>query len=172
MNVLSFFEMGRCFRGASGGRVNNVLLSMVAVVGLASLSPSSAQASGYTVYIYNTRTNSGWMRTGFTQDLYTTYSRCRTSIVNRVNENKRYRTDYEAFAIVYQTSSPPWGLLRSYVSAIVVYVPGRGYLASDEKRDSSGTAICKGGPAGDQPTVSFADWQPLLLSRREGLPTT
>jgi hypothetical protein len=106
------------------------LLLAVATTGIASAFPRSADAQ-YTVYIYNTkRPSNGWFRSGFAHDVYTTYSKCRSSIVSRVNENKRYRTDFEAFAIVRHNSRPPAGALRNYVSATIIYIPGRGYVAS------------------------------------------
>lgn len=109
-----------------------LLLVAVAALGFAAL-PGNAHAVGYTVYIYNTARRDGWKRTGFSHDLYTSRSACYRSIQSRVAENKRYRTDFEAFAIVYSTSQPPYGFLTSLPrgwSMQTIYVPGRGFLAS------------------------------------------
>jgi hypothetical protein len=89
-----------------------LLIGIVAFVGVASAMPVSAQAAGYTVYIYNMRRNDGWTRTGVDKDLYTNYSACNASIQSRIKENRRNRTDFEAFAIVYTTCRPGWGKLN------------------------------------------------------------
>jgi hypothetical protein len=143
--------------GLLGRATTRFILLAAVTIGLGGGLPTQAKAGGYTVYIYNTRTNYGWVRTGFTHDLYQpTYQRCYSSIVSRVNENRRYRTDWEAFAIVYQNAYPPAGLLRSYVRAWVVYIPGRGYVASTGERGASDTAVCRAGAAGEAPVAGWA----------------
>jgi hypothetical protein len=146
------------------------LLVAVAALGIGGAVPATAEAGGYTVYIYNTRTNYGWVRTGFTHDLYTSQQACRNSIVRRVNENKRYRTDFEAFAVVYQNSRPPAGLLQSFVSAYsyIMYIPGRGYIASINTRASGDdTAVCQGGPGGAPGGSEQVRAAPLLFRREQ-----
>lgn len=112
-------------------------LLFAALLGVVSLGlvPAKATAGNYTVYIYNVRGNSGWFRAGTDTysgitEVYTSYSNCKNAIVKRVNDNRRYGYDNEAFAIVFQSSRPPEGALRSYISGTIVYIPGRGYYAS------------------------------------------
>lgn len=139
------------FRGLTSGCLSRQtilrgLLLAVAITGLSSLFPKSADAQ-YTVYIYNTRRSEGWIRSGFAHDVYTSYARCRSSIVSRVSENRRYRTDFEAFAIVRHSSRPPAGALRNYVSATIIYIPGRGYLAAAGAPQNVDRLCLQRGPA-------------------------
>ncbi|MEZ6091436.1 MAG: hypothetical protein R3C05_26145 [Pirellulaceae bacterium] len=92
---------------------------------LAQTAFSAANAGGWTVYIKHTCQNTGWIRTGFAHDLYTDEATCRRSVSDRVNENRRYGTDNEHFAIVYHNSSPPSGALRNFVRGYIAYSQGR-----------------------------------------------
>jgi hypothetical protein len=87
---------------------------------------TTAHGAGYTVYILNTRNASAcWIRTGFAHDLYTSRTACQNSINSRIAENRRNRTDYEKFAIVYTTCAPPTGCLtnKCNMSGQIVYEP-------------------------------------------------
>ncbi|MFO0959404.1 MAG: hypothetical protein U0800_18545 [Isosphaeraceae bacterium] len=165
-------------RGVLGGVVGKSMLFAVATIAVAGAMPSKAEAARFTVYIYNTRTNYGWIRTGFTHDLYTSEAACRNSIVNRVNENRRYRTDFEAFAVVYQSSPPPFGLLQGGIRAYIMYFPGRGYIASADDPARLGiTALCQAEPRCDRADIgeecktpdARPRHQPILRNREEAL---
>lgn len=122
-------------------------LYVLASVLLAStVAESVAEAGGYTVYIYNTRRpQQGWIRAGLVGQVYMpTSAQCRRAIETRVKENKKYRTDFEQFAIVYHNSRPPEGRLRNYVRFQLVYVPGRGFVASLDGSDAQPPALFDG----------------------------
>ncbi|MFO0879604.1 MAG: hypothetical protein U0840_19845 [Gemmataceae bacterium] len=140
------------------GSLPRLLTILALTLGATSLLPARAEAGGYTVYIYNMNSRYGWIRSGWSHDVYTSYQACRSSITSRVNDNKRWRNDWEAFAIVYQSSRPPTGLLRNYSWGIIVYIPGQGYQASlDRSSDKMGRteAVCQASPTGSSSRMPF-----------------
>ncbi|MGE0609933.1 MAG: hypothetical protein AB7O62_22775 [Pirellulales bacterium] len=113
-----------------------VLMALLAVAFVTTFS-GQALAGGWTVYIYNVRRPSGGIyRAGvsyqassrerqYTQ-VYTTEAECKRGIAARVAENKKWRTDFEDYAIVYHNSRPPEGQLRSFVKGYWQYRPSNG----------------------------------------------
>lgn len=135
----------RALRGVGAGRG---LAVAVAALGLAAAAPARAEAGAYTVYVYNVRSNSGWIRTGFTHDLYASEAACRSSVTKRVNENRRSGRDNEAFAVVYTNARPGAGRLGAFVAArsYIMYIPGQGYGRwAGRGTAGDGTAVCDGG---------------------------
>ena len=109
--------------------MRNLLIMTLAIAGLGFVAESKASAQGYTVYIWNTRTNSGWFRSGLSRDVYTSRQACLNSITSRVNENIRFRSDFQAFAVVRTTCRPGSGTLcRQNVpcgwNLQIRYIPG------------------------------------------------
>ena len=146
-----------------------------AAVGIGMVGPSTAEAAGWTVYVYNVRSNSGWIRTGTASyggytDLYTTAGNCRNAISKRVADNRRSGYDNEAFAIVYQSSYPPSGQLQSYIQGTIVYIPGRGYVGSAVETQKPDTALCRVGPDRAAPAVGREAANVTPFPRRDPAP--
>jgi hypothetical protein len=93
--------------------------TVVLTVTLTGSLPATVEAGAYTVYKFNLkRAYEGWVRTDTTgvsphyyPSVYTSGANCLGSIQDRLAENKRYGTQFEAFIIVYTPSYPPSGRL-------------------------------------------------------------
>jgi ABC-type sugar transport system substrate-binding protein len=72
----------------------------LAAVGFGTAAEAKAQ---YTVYIWNLNRNDGWVRSGVAGTVFTTKQACLNNINTSVAQNKRFRTDWEAFAVVRTT---------------------------------------------------------------------
>lgn len=83
---------------------------VLAALGFGSASEAKAQ---YTVYIWNMNRNDGWVRSGVAGTIYTTKQACLNNINARVAENKRFRTNWEAFAVVKTGRRPNPGYLNA-----------------------------------------------------------
>ena len=88
-------------------------LLMWAVVGLGCASPNAAHAGGCTVYIanlaqlnYKTPVYYDKIFPSGSGGVYTTSSACLQNISDRVNNNKRYGTDYESYFVIYTERNP------------------------------------------------------------------
>ncbi len=105
--------------------MSRLMMIALAAVGVMELMPSAANAQ-YSVYIYNVRRPyQGWFRSGLTKDVNRSAAVCQASINQRVAENRRYGTDFEAFGIHRGTAQ------KITRPSSAVYVP-RGYRVSIE----------------------------------------
>jgi hypothetical protein len=91
------------------------MLAAVATIGVWT---SSAEAA-YSVYKYNLNAGwGGWYRTdtaggrGYYPSVNTSRANCEASIRQRLAENKKYKTQYEVYIIVYSPTNAPAGPLR------------------------------------------------------------
>lgn len=88
-------------------------------------SGATAQAAGWSVYIYNTcRPQDGWYRSGFADDIDTSEAACLRSIRNRISSARSRGTDREHYIIVYYNRYPPQTLQSGYVTYKYIYNGG------------------------------------------------
>jgi hypothetical protein len=114
-----------------------MMMIALTAIGAMELVPSTAQAQ-YSVYIYNVRRPAqGWFRSGAARDVNKSLTACYNSIVQRVNENRRYGTDFEAFGIHTGTAQ------RVTRPMYVLYVP-RGYRVSLDAPEDGARLLCRG----------------------------
>ena len=91
--------------------MRNLLVAALAVAGFGFAAGGEAKAQ-YTVYICNVNNNNGWIRSGTAGEVFTTRQACINAIAKRQADNVRWRTDWEAFALVKTGQRPGPGQLN------------------------------------------------------------